>query len=129
MKTLRDETRECLTELTPDGDGAVRAVWCFPRTFSGFKGHFPGNAVCPGVCLIQAQISVAEKLLDRRLRLVDIEKAKFMWPVFPERKIEGTLSVRKLTSGTFQIKSSVKLGERPIAQFLLRVNLEKGIEP
>ena len=128
VKTLQEEIRECLVEFTPLAQGAVRAVWVFKRTFSGFKGHFPGNPVCPGVCLVAAQLCAAERMLEQRMKLREIANVKFMWPAFPDRRIEGVLSVKELDGGLRQIKSEMSVEGRPVAQFLLRVCLAEGSE-
>ena len=126
VKTLHEEIRECLIEFEASANRSARAAWVFKRSFSGFKGHFPTTPVCPGVCLVEAQLCAAERMLGQRVELREIANVKFLWPAFPERRIDGVLNLKELDDGLFQIKSELRVEGRPIAQFVLRVKLVEG---
>jgi 3-hydroxyacyl-[acyl-carrier-protein] dehydratase len=49
-----------------------------------FKGHFPGNPVMPGVCMIQIIKELTEKALDKSLFLSVCSNIKFMAIINPE---------------------------------------------
>ncbi len=49
-----------------------------------FKGHFPGNPVMPGVCMIQIIKELTEKALDKDLFLSVCSNIKFMAIINPE---------------------------------------------
>ncbi|MCJ7465183.1 MAG: 3-hydroxyacyl-ACP dehydratase [Maribacter sp.] len=49
-----------------------------------FKGHFPGNPVMPGVCMIQIIKELTEKALDKNLFLSAFSNIKFMAIINPE---------------------------------------------
>lgn len=49
-----------------------------------FKGHFPGNPVMPGVCMIQIIKELTEKALGKDLFLAVSSNIKFMAIINPE---------------------------------------------
>jgi 3-hydroxyacyl-[acyl-carrier-protein] dehydratase len=49
-----------------------------------FKGHFPGNPVMPGVCMIQIIKELTEKALNKSLFLSICSNIKFMAIINPE---------------------------------------------
>ena len=68
----------------------------FNRNENFFKGHFPGQPVVPGVILVEMLAQTAAALIAYSLReetsnkivyLMNIEKAKFRKPVFPNNEI------------------------------------------
>lgn len=50
-----------------------------------FKGHFPGNPVMPGVCMIQIIKELTEKAVDKELFLNMSSNIKFMAIINPEK--------------------------------------------
>ena len=119
MQTLRDEIGACLAAFTPEGEHAAHMAWVFPRGFTGFRGHFPGNPVCPGVCLVMAQLEAASRLAGTRLELIELDNIKFTWPVFPDKQVDGWLRITPAGEACWRIQSELKRGERRIAKFLL----------
>lgn len=103
----------CLASLTIHKDHPV------------FTGHFPGNPVTPGVCMMQIIKELGEKWSGSSLQLTKARNVKFMAIINPEKneniKVEmlfekdgeDTLSIKSTTSfedtvalkfsGTFQI--------------------------
>ncbi|NNE76321.1 MAG: 3-hydroxyacyl-ACP dehydratase [Pricia sp.] len=50
-----------------------------------FKGHFPGNPVMPGVCMIQIIKELAEAAINKELFLSVATNVKFMAIINPEK--------------------------------------------
>ena len=50
-----------------------------------FKGHFPGNPVMPGVCMIQMIKELTEKATGKELFLSVASNIKFMAIINPEK--------------------------------------------
>lgn len=69
-----------------------------------YEGHFPGNPVVPGVCLIQMIREVVEDLQDQKLRLIAADEIKFL-------NIVNPLTANLLT---IEIKNRPK-SENPLA--------------
>jgi len=49
-----------------------------------FKGHFPGNPIMPGVCMMQIIKELTEKVLEKELILQTSTNIKFMAKINPE---------------------------------------------
>lgn len=49
-----------------------------------FKGHFPGNPIMPGVCMIQMIKELTEKVTGKALFLSVATNVKFMAKINPE---------------------------------------------
>lgn len=49
-----------------------------------FKGHFPGNPIMPGVCMIQIIKEITEKLTKSSLLMQTLSNVKFMALINPE---------------------------------------------
>ncbi|QYS86755.1 3-hydroxyacyl-ACP dehydratase [Flavobacterium oreochromis] len=58
-----------------------------------FKGHFPGNPVTPGVCMMQIIKELLEKILDTELRMISSSNVKFMAIINPEINPELVLEL------------------------------------
>jgi 3-hydroxymyristoyl/3-hydroxydecanoyl-(acyl carrier protein) dehydratase len=60
----------------------------FPVSFTGFRGHFPGQPILPGVCQISIAMAMAERLSRKRLALVEVVNAKFVSIVRPDQLLQ-----------------------------------------
>ncbi|MGO4772819.1 3-hydroxyacyl-ACP dehydratase [Flavobacterium sp. W22_SRS_FK3] len=49
-----------------------------------FKGHFPGNPIMPGVCMIQIIKDLTEKITLKTLMIQTLTNVKFMALINPE---------------------------------------------
>ena len=84
----------------------VSAKLTFPKSFSGFNGHFPGQPILPGVCQIQCAVSLLSKAMSTPLKLASVVKVKFLNTVGPDEEImiSGTkLSDKDMIEGKFKI--------------------------
>jgi len=89
---MKNEIKECMGKVAL-GTGAATAEFVFPETFKGFQGHFPGNPVVPGVCLVQCALVLAGELCRRPLQVKSIMSAKFLAPVLPDQAVQVECSV------------------------------------
>ncbi len=84
-----------------------------------FKGHFPGNPVVPGVCIIQLMKEVLEEAFDKKLRLEKGTNIKFLEIINPE--INNILEIeQKIISkenGIIKIRSSLFLEKKVFCKF------------
>lgn len=55
-----------------------------------FKGHFPGNPVLPGVCVIQIIKDIVSQISGCDIMLSEANTIKFQNPVIPEENAEIT---------------------------------------
>ncbi|CAM4119655.1 3-hydroxyacyl-ACP dehydratase FabZ family protein [Zobellia nedashkovskayae] len=72
-----------------------------------FKGHFPGNPVMPGVCMIQIIKELTEQATGRTLFLSVASNVKFMAIINPVKNdtIQLTLNVTE-EGGTVKVKNT-----------------------
>jgi 3-hydroxyacyl-[acyl-carrier-protein] dehydratase len=58
-----------------------------------FKGHFPGNPIMPGVCMIQIIKELTEKITEETLMIQTLSNVKFMALINPENTPELRLEL------------------------------------
>ena len=77
-----------------------------------FKGHFPGNPVMPGVCMIQIIKELTERALEKKLFLMTSSNIKFMAIINPEVSSELLLqSIIHEEEGVVKVKNTTVFGE------------------
>ncbi len=126
MNRLVREIKSHVYGLEESGD-KIKAGFLFPSGFIGFKGHFPGRPVLPGVCKIQAVIAMLELWHQKNICIKEISTAKFFSPVFDNQEIIVTtdkITGLNETSGETKIKASVTSNGKKISELnlLLKVS-------
>lgn len=78
-----------------------------------FNGHFPGNPIMPGVCMMQIIKELTEKVTQTNLMMQSLTNVKFMAlinpEVNPELKLE--LDVIETEEGTIKVKNTTTFHE------------------
>ncbi len=66
-----------------------------------YRGHFPGNPVCPGVCNIQTIKECAEKLVDKTLTISTIKLCRLTAVATPTvcPELDVTVNIAPTTAG------------------------------
>lgn len=85
-----------------------------------FEGHFPGQPVVPGVCLMQMVQEVAELALnDGSLRLSRADQMKFILPIDPGKTgvLEMKLDCVRKEDGVVQVTASLLNDEKSCFKF------------
>jgi len=121
MNTLVREIKNFISDLEESGEN-IKARFLFPPDFTGFKGHFPGRPVLPGVCKIQAVIAMLEIWHQKNICIKEISMAKFFAPVFDNQEIVVTtnkITGLPETSGEIKIKASVTSNGKKISDLHL----------
>lgn len=83
MSRISKQIQKSRVDFKKVSDSEAEAVFVFKKDFIGFKGHFVDNPVLPGVCKIQAVLSVFSKLNGRHPELKEITSAKFFSRFLP----------------------------------------------
>ncbi|MCX8522918.1 3-hydroxyacyl-ACP dehydratase [Chryseobacterium formosus] len=68
-----------------------------------FKGHFPGNPVTPGVCMMQIIKELTEEFIGRKLFLKTASNVKFMAIINPFETPELTM-ILDITENETEVK-------------------------
>ena len=63
--------------------GEIRAVLQWNKAHAIFQGHFPGQPVVPGVCMLQIVKEVLEKCIAKELLLQESSQMKFLQFIDP----------------------------------------------
>ena len=66
-------------------DHTLRATIKLNQEHAIFEGHFPGNPVMPGVCMIQIIKELTERAVEKELFLSIASNIKFMALINPEK--------------------------------------------
>ncbi len=101
-------------------NGSCQARLTFPPDFVGFQGHFPGNPVLPGVCLIEAVLGVLETAHGRAWRLRTVTSAKFREPVRPGQTLEIDCSSSS-EGGGIKVRAQISCVGTRVAEIVLHV--------
>lgn len=81
-----------------------------------FKGHFPGNPVTPGVCMIQTIKELAQNHVKCSLFLKSISNVKFTALINPNINPELILELSIIKeNNTFKVKNITKFTDGTIA--------------
>lgn len=77
-----------------------------------FQGHFPGNPVTPGVCMMQIIKELTEKIVGEKLFMQSSSNIKFMALINPEKTPDLTLNLDISETETgFKVKNETRFGE------------------
>jgi len=74
-----------------------------------YQGHFPGQPVVPGVCMIQIMKEILEFKLDLKLRLASANQVKFLKLIDPKDTPELSLALNwQEINGQLAVTASFK---------------------
>ncbi|PBI86407.1 (3R)-hydroxymyristoyl-ACP dehydratase [Flavobacterium sp. ACN2] len=73
-----------------------------------FKGHFPGNPIMPGVCMIQIIKELTESITKSSLMIQSLANVKFMALINPEvtPELRLELDVTTTEDGLVKVKNT-----------------------
>lgn len=91
-----------------------------------FQGHFPGNPVTPGVCMMQIVKDLSEQIAKRPLFLSRSSNVKFMALINPEEnpELELQLEISEDAEGQVKVKNVTTFGDT-VALKLTNVYINK----
>jgi 3-hydroxyacyl-[acyl-carrier-protein] dehydratase len=117
-----------ITEVKP-GE-FVRGYLNVSITNEVFQGHFPGHPIYPGVLIIEGMaqtgailpftIEDKEKLKDKVVYFMSIDKAKFRKPVRPGDRLEYRVSTIKHRGKIWQLKGEAYVDDELAAEAELK---------
>ncbi len=92
----------------------------FDPAFRGFEGHFEGNPIVPGVCLIQAARTAAEMVLSKGLVTRNISNCRFRRPVLAGERAAVRIRLEKKEDELWTIRADIRVGGEVCAQLQLK---------
>ena len=74
-----------------------------------FEGHFPGQPVVPGVCMMQMILEMMEQVTGKRLKLLTAYDMKFLAVINPQvnNNVNTTLKYTEDEGGTFSATATI----------------------
>jgi len=97
-----------INNLTVADNNATAAI-TINKNHEVFKGHFPGNPITPGVCMIQIIKELTEDIIDEKLFMQSSNNIKFMAIINPfiNPDLVLTLDITKTDDG-YKVKNISK---------------------
>ena len=114
------ELRSRLAGLRQTGEQEYSCTVDFDPAFRGFEGHFEGNPIVPGVCLIQAARTAAEAVLGKALVTRSISSCRFRRPVPAGEQITVRIKLEKSEDGLWTVKADMSVGGQICTQLKLK---------
>lgn len=104
-------------------EGAVKALLSIDKDHAILKGHFPGQPVVPGVCMMQIVKELVERQTKRNLRLTEAENMKFLSVIDPRQhpEVEAGVSFSE-NNGVISLNASLFSGS--VIFFKLKATLQ-----
>jgi 3-hydroxyacyl-[acyl-carrier-protein] dehydratase len=101
-------------------DGIISATLDINADSEILKGHFPGQPVVPGACMLQITKEVLETVLKASLRLKKAEQLKFLAIIDPMNvpAVELYISYKQQEDGS--IKATARLSDAHTVYFKLQ---------
>ena len=78
-----------------------------------FKGHFPGNPIMPGVCMMQIIKELTEQITNSSLIMQSLTNVKFMALINPEvtPELRLELDITTTDEGLVKVKNTTYFNE------------------
>lgn len=98
-------------------EGKYQAVVTLNKEHDIFKGHFPGNPVTPGVCMMQIIKELTQEITGNTLFMSNTSNVKFMALINPEKNpvlkldldISGDLATQIKVKNTTSFDDTIAL--------------------
>ena len=108
--TIWDEIESIYNPSGENGEGPC--TFSVPGSFSGYRGHFPGNPILPGIVQLSFIRRLAERRLGLPLRLAGVRRIKYLRVVTPDMPVILKLDLGPGESdGTWSANASFLTGE------------------
>lgn len=102
-----------ITSVEKNDDSKYTVIIFINENHDIFKGHFPGNPIMPGVCMMQIIKELAEQITDSSLFMQSVSNVKFMALinpfVTPELKLELDIAVTE--ENLIKVKNTTCFGD------------------
>ena len=113
--------RSRIRDLSATGENQYHCVMEFDPGFTGFAGHFEGNPIVPGVCLIESARIVAEEVLASALRTAKIVQCRFRRPILAEERADVTVKLADAGPERRKVQAEFRVGGALSAQIKLEL--------
>ena len=102
-----------VTSLQKNDDRNYTVIILVNESHDVFKGHFPGNPIMPGVCMMQIIKELTEQITESSLIMQSLSNVKFMALinpfVNPELRLE--LDITTTDENLVKVKNTTYFGD------------------
>lgn len=124
MKEIEEALLDATVEPPRKSDGKITAAYRLPASFPSFRGHFPGNPICPAVVQSRAVLFTLERAEEVPYRLEGVSNAKFISPLVPDELF--TVQITEQPDGQ-SFKARLERDGNPVAKLSFKaVRKESG---
>ena len=102
--SIWDEIDTIYSQAEDNGDDSC--TFSVPGDFSGYRGHFPGNPILPGIVQLSFIRRLAERRLGIPLRLAGVRRIKYLRLITPDLPVTLKLALEKSEDGTWSADAS-----------------------
>jgi 3-hydroxyacyl-[acyl-carrier-protein] dehydratase len=93
-------------------DSRTTATITINKDHDVFNGHFPGNPITPGVCMMQIIKEITEIVVSKKLFMISSSNVKFMAIINPDKTPELMLTIDIIaTEEGYKIKNVSKFND------------------
>lgn len=95
-------------------DGQIHSAIRLNPQHRIFEGHFPGQPVLPGVCMVQIIKELVETATEKTWTMRQSDYLKFLSPIIPSdhQTIEATISIEQSAHDQLSVTGTLQCGER-----------------
>lgn len=104
----------------------INALLVLNESHEIFKGHFPGQPVVPGVCMMQSVKELVERHVEQKLTLVEADNMKFLSVIDPRENKEIEAKISFVKNGS-QLSVNASLFAGTVTFFKLKATLNLSI--
>ena len=101
-----------------EADGTAVFEFRFGADDPTFTGHFPRRPILPGVFQLEMARVAAEAVLNCRLTIREITKARFLRPIVPAETVRVELKLSE-KSGTIQARAGFSVHGQPAGETIV----------
>lgn len=94
-------------------DGQINCKVSFHQDHQIFKGHFPNQAVVPGVCTLAIVTALLEQATGHKLRLEKAGNMKFLQLLLPAHQPQVVVAYKPKETG-FSVSATFTLEEKAV---------------
>jgi len=97
-----------ITTINSTGD-TINATLELNAAHRIFEGHFPGQPVVPGVCMMQMIKEILESAIGKKTRLIKSDQAKFLAMIDPRqtKTVTAELKYTRTENSEFDVISTL----------------------
>ena len=120
VSIMSEQLRSRVSGLRQTGEGEYSFTMDFDPAFRGFEGHFEGNPIVPGVCLIQTARVAAELILGKSLETRCVVNCRFRRPIMASEQAAVKIKLEKVEDALWKVRADIRVDSGLCAQLQLK---------